>query len=170
MAIPVNRQAHLAAIHMAQKALNLSPEDAESLKRSVTGVASAGDMTALQRRQYLAHLSNLQALAAVARGDKPAYVPNRPAQQRTVDDDQDERWHKARALWSTLGAAGQVHTNTDAALMAYVMRQTHVEQWRWLNSHQVNSVIEALKRWCRRTGVPTEPVPDAATNGEPTHG
>ena len=155
---PAPRQSHLAAIHMAQKALGLSKEDASALKLNVTGHYSAADMTALQRRQYLAHLATLQAHSAVARGEKPAYTPKRPALQRTVDDDQDERWHKARALWAALGAAGQVHTNTDAALMAYVKRQTHVEQWRWLNTHQVNSVIEALKRWCRRTGVATEPV------------
>lgn len=159
------RQNHLAAIHMAQKALHLSKEDAAALKLSVTGKYSAADMNDLQRRQYLAHLATLQAHAAVAMGQTPAYAPKRPALQRTTDDDQDERWHKARALWSALGAAGQVHTNTDGALMAYVKRQTHVEQWRWLNTHQVNSVIEALKRWCRRTGAPTE-----ATTDEPPHG
>lgn len=158
MTKPAPRQNHLAAIHMAQKALGLSKEDASALKLNVTGHYSAADMTALQRRQYLAHLATLQAHAAVTRGEKPAYSPKRPAQQRTADDDQDERWYKARALWAALGAAGQVHTNTDTALMAYVKRQTHVEQWRWLNSHQVNSVIEALKRWCRRAGVATEPV------------
>lgn len=159
MTKPAPRQSHLAAIHMAQKALGLSKEDSACLKLSVTGKYSAAEMTELQRRQYLAHLATLQGHAAVARGEKPAYVPKRPALQRTLDDDQDERWHKARALWAALGAAGQVHTNTDAALMAYVKRQTHVDQWRWLNSHQVNSVIEALKRWCRRTGVATEVIP-----------
>ena len=161
MTKPAPRQSHLAAIHMAQKALGLSKEDSACLKLSVTGKYSAAEMTELQRRQYLAHLATLQGHAAVARGEKPAYVPKRPALQRTVDDDQDDRWHKARALWAALGAAGQVHTNTDVALMAYVKRQTHVEQWRWLNTHQVNSVIEALKRWCRRTGVATEPAAGA---------
>jgi hypothetical protein len=159
MATPAPRQNHLAAIHMAQKALGLATDDATALKIAVTGVASAGDMSALQRRQYLAHLAGLQERAALARGDKPAYTPKRAPLHRTVDDDQDERWSKARALWAALGAAGVVHTDTDAALMVYVKRQTHVEHWRFLNTVQINSVIEALKRWCRRTNVATEVTP-----------
>ena len=150
---PAPRLNHLAAIHMAQKALGLSKDDADALKRAVTGVASAGDMTAPQRRQYLAHLSGLQARAAVAQGRTPAYTPKRAPLYRTVDDDQDDRWSKARALWSALGVAGVVHTDTDAALMAYVKRQTQVEHWRFLNTVQINSVIEALKRWCFRAKV-----------------
>ena len=43
-----------------------------------------------------------------------------------------------------------VHTDTDAALMAYVARQTKIDHWRFLNSYQITSVIEALKRWIRR--------------------
>lgn len=147
---------HLAAIHIAHKALGLSKDDACALKLSVTGVASAGDMTEQQRKRYLAHLSGLQASAALARGDKPAYTP-RPPLHRTTADDQDERWHKARALWHALAAAGVVHTNTDAALAAYVKRQTKVDAWRFLNTYQVTNVIEALKQWCLRAGVPTQP-------------
>ena len=160
---PATRQNHLAAIHMAQKALGLSNEDAQALKLSVTGQSSAKDMTLAQRRQYLAHLSGLQARSAVAQGRTPAYTPKRDPLYRTVDDDQDDRWGKARALWAALGSAGVVHTDTDAALMAYVKRQTHVEHWRFLNTVQVNSVIEALKRWCRRAGVGTVPAVDAAS-------
>jgi phage gp16-like protein len=127
---------HLAAIHIAFKALGISKDDACALKQSVTGKASAADMTEQQRKRLLVRLAELQADAA-----------------------------KARALWAALASAGQVRTDTDAALMAYVKRQTHVDHWRFLNGHQVNSVIEALKRRCRRVNVPTE-----ATKEEPTHG
>ena len=149
---PAPRQNHLAAIHMAQKALGLSAEDAVSVKLQVTGVASAADMTALQRKQYLAHLSAQQERAGLI-APRPA---KRPYVQRSVDDDQDERWGKARALWHALAGAGVVRTNTDAALMAYVKRQTKLEHWRFLNSYQVNAVIEALKGWCMRSGIATE--------------
>jgi hypothetical protein len=135
---PVNRNNDLAAIHIAQKALGSSK------------------MTTAQRRQYLAHLSGLQARAARDRGEKPAFEPKRPVLQRNIDDSQDERWGKARALWHALAQAAQVHTDTDAALMAYVRRQAKVDHWRFLTTFQMNSVIEALKRWCRRTGVPVE--------------
>lgn len=120
----------------------------------MTGVASAGAMSEQQRRRYLAHLSGLQAGAAVARGERPAYSPRRAQQQRAADDAQDDRWGKARALWAALATSGQVRIDTDAALMAYVRRQTRIEHWRFLNSYQVNCVIESLKRWCARAGVP----------------
>lgn len=147
------RQQHLAAMHIAQKALCLSADDASALKLSVTGVASAADMTAPQRRQYLAHLAGLQASAAVARGQQPAYVPKRPALVRNIDDSDDKQWSKARALWHALAAAGHVRTDTDAALQAYAKRQTGVDAWRFQTQPQITRVIEALKKWCKRCAV-----------------
>lgn len=144
---PDPRQAQLAAIHMAQKALNMSAEDASACKLAVTGKASSADMTAAQRAQYLAHLAGLQ-----GRPVRPA-LPARPTTQRAGADADDERWRKARALWHALAQAGAVRANTDAALTAYVKRQTHVEAWRFLNGYQVNTVIESLKRWCVRANI-----------------
>ena len=145
---PAPRQNHLAAIHMAQKALGLTTEDAAALKLAVTGQASSKDMTAQQRARYLAHLSNLQGRMAPA--------PKRSVAARSPDDAQDARWAKARALWHALHLAGVVHTDTDGALMQYVMRQTKVSAWRFLNGHQVNSVIEALKNWQARVSQSTQ--------------
>lgn len=138
---PATPKNHLAAIHIAFKALGLSKEDACALKLTLVGVASAKDMTAQQRKRLLAHLSRLQT------GVQPA---KRPPVLRSVDDALDARWLKARALWAQLAAAGLVHTDTDAALLAYVKRQTHVDAWRFLNGYQINAVIESLKRWGER--------------------
>lgn len=149
---PDRRQGDLAAIHIAQKALGLSKEDARALKLGITGKASAADMTVPQRRMVLAHLSTLQAIAAG--NPKPAYLGARRTLERSVDDAGDDRWGKARALWALLANAGVVKTDTDAALTAYVKRQTKVDAWRFLNAYQVNTVIESLKRWCRRADVP----------------
>lgn len=150
MAAHATRLGHLAAIHIAHKALGLSADDASALKLAVTGVASAGAMSEQQRRRYLAHLAGLQKGTSAAQS--PRRAPRPPA-LRSADDAQDERWLKARALWAALAASGQVRIDTDAALMAYVKRQTHIEHWRFLNGYQVNSVIESLKRWCARAGV-----------------
>lgn len=152
MTTPAPRQNHLAAIHMAQKALGLSAEDAVALKRSVVGVASAADMTAPQRRQYLAHLAVLQASAATARGEKPAYAPKRPTLVRNIEDAGDYQWGKARAMWHALAVAGQVRANTDTALQAYAKRQTGVDAWRFMTQPQITKVIESLKKWCKRSG------------------
>lgn len=148
---PANRNNDLAAIHIAQKALGLTKEDAEALKLGITGKASAADMTVPQRRMLLAHLSTLQAIKAGT--PKPAYTGQRRSIERAADDDQDNRWSKARALWALLAKAGVVKVDTDAALNAYVKRQTKLDAWRFLNHHQINTVIESLKRWCDREGV-----------------
>ena len=153
MAAHATRTGHLAAMHMAQKALGLSAEDASALKLAVTGKASAADMNEAQRRKYLAHLSGLQARMGGAAPASARPAP-RPALQRTAADSQDERWQKARALWAVLARTGHVRIDTDAALLAYVKRQTGMDAWRFLNGHQVNAVIEAIKRWCLRVGVP----------------
>lgn len=152
---PARRQNDLAAIHIAQKALGLSTEDAQALKLGITGMASAKDMTLAQRRQYLAHLSSLQAIAAGK--PKPIYTGQRRNLERSGSDDTDDRWGKARALWALLAQAGEVRTDTDAALTAYVKRQTSMEAWRFLNGHQINTVIESLKRWCYRAKVEMTP-------------
>lgn len=156
MAKPAPRQNQLAAIHMAQKALGLSADDASALKLSVVGVASSADMNASQRANYLAHLAVLQAKAAQARGEKPAYQPKRPALVRNIDDSADAQWGKARALWHALALAGHVRADTDGALQAYAKRQTGVDAWRFQTQPQITQVIEALKKWCRRCKVETK--------------
>lgn len=149
------RKSQLAALHIAQKKLGLTDDDARALKIAITGKASASDMTAAQIRQYLAHLSDLQAKAAVARGEKPAYQRPRPALVRNIDDHQDAQWAKARVLWAKLHAAGHVRVDTDGALQAYAKRQTGVDAWRFCTQPQMTRVIEALKKWCRRADVST---------------
>lgn len=155
---PAARQNHLAAIHIAQKALGLSSEDAAALKLAVVGVASAAQMSAPQRSRYLAHLATMQARAALARGETPAYTPRPPRAPlvRNVDDAGDLQWGKARALWHALHQAGHVRTNTDAALQAYATRQTRVSAWRFQTQPQITQVIEALKKWALRCGVPSQ--------------
>ena len=76
--------------------------------------------------------------------------------ERSANDAQDGRWRKARALWTLLAQAGVVKVNTDAALTKYVLRQTKVEAWRFLNGYQINTVIESLKTWCTRSNVEFE--------------
>lgn len=152
MAAHATRTGHLAAMHIAQKALKLSADDAQALKLAVTGKASAADMTDAQRRKYLAHLSSLQARMGGA-APAPARPAPRPALQRTAADGEDLRWGKARIMWTELAQAGHIRTDTDAALLAYVKRQTGIDAWRFLNGNQINTVVEALKRWCLRVGV-----------------
>jgi phage gp16-like protein len=151
---PATRNGDLAAIHIAQKELGLSKEDAQALKLGITGKASAADMTVPQRRMLLAHLSTLQAIQSGK--PKPAYTGKRRSLYRSAADAADARWGKARALWALLAQAGEVKVDTDAALNAYVLRQTKCSAWRFLNHNEINTVIESLKRWCDRAKVDTQ--------------
>lgn len=153
----VDRRADLAAIHMAQKALGLSTDDASALKLAVVGVASSADMTDAQRRRYLAHLSNLQrrqkeqqAPQASVGPEQVAHAEPRRALERGQADPHDERWAVARGLWTALHRADHVHVDSDKALLAYAVRQTKVEHWRFMNTHQMNTVVESLKKWAQR--------------------
>jgi hypothetical protein len=71
------RANHLAAIHISEKALGMSRDDAAVLKLQITGHPSSKDMTAQQRARYLAHLAGLQ-------GPRPApSAPRPPAARKT---------------------------------------------------------------------------------------
>lgn len=146
----------LARIHILQKQLGLSPEDASALKLAITGKASSADMSYEQRSRYAAHLQALAVKTGVAQ-PRPLgvgtsqFTRRRIPAKRSDSDAQDERWAKARALWAELAKAGKVQQDSDAALLAYVKRQTRMEAWRFLNGYQINMVIESLKQWQLRT-------------------
>ena len=148
-----DRRADLATIHCLQKDLNLSKEDANALKLSVTRVASSADMSGEQRARYIGHLRKLKK----AMEDRQALERRQPAVTWVKPQGEDfSRWEKARVLWSLLAQAGEVRENTDTALMAYVKRQTKLDAWRFLNTMQINLVIESLKKWCMRRNVEFE--------------
>jgi phage gp16-like protein len=103
-------------------------------------------------------LSNIQLFKAVetmkSKGFKVRYKSvnqrARPAPQRRLADDAQSR--KIRALWLELHNAGKVRNPSEASLCAYVKRMTDVDALQWLSSSDASGVIEALKKWLKRTG------------------
>lgn len=60
---------------------------------------------------------------------------------------------KLQALWIAGWNLGLMRSNTDAALMAFVRRQTGVDHTRFLREQaEANRAIEALKGWLARDG------------------
>jgi len=141
---------HIAAIHALKAKLRLTDDDYRALLRQLTGQDSSKSCTQQQRWQVRQHMQRLAERMGLA---QPVYTAKRPRLQRSIGDGGDGRWSKARALWGSLARAGVVRADTDAALMAYVRRQTRVSHWRFANSAQINAVIESLKLWCARAGV-----------------
>lgn len=58
-----------------------------------------------------------------------------------------------QALWISLWNLGATRSKDDAALIAFVHRQTGGEHPRFLTPPQLSRVVEALKDWCAREGV-----------------
>jgi phage gp16-like protein len=146
---------HIAAIHVLKAQCKLSEADYRALLVELTGKDSCKAMHATQLAQVRSHLDNLAVRLGVAT-PKPAFVPNpkftrqRAVGKRSDSDASDERWLKARTLWAQLAQVGKVSVDTDAALLAYVKRQTQLEAWRFLNGYQINMIVESLKRWLAR--------------------
>ncbi|MBO6553236.1 MAG: regulatory protein GemA [Roseitalea sp.] len=60
---------------------------------------------------------------------------------------------KMQALWIAGYNLGIIRDNSDAALMAFIKRQTGLDHTRWLNDNRdATKAINALKRWLERDG------------------
>ncbi len=126
----------LAAIHVAKKQLGLDEDTYRALLVRVTGQSSAGDMTERQREAVVAELRN--------RGFKPAAGGARKGLEGRYAK-------KLQALWLCAWNLGVVENRKDAALLAFVKRQTGIDHVRFLR-HPADAAkaIEALKAWMAR--------------------
>lgn len=59
-------------------------------------------------------------------------------------------------LWTELGALGAIDSPTRAALLAFVKRQTGVDDPEWLTPVEVNTVVEGLKAMLHRAKKPRD--------------
>lgn len=150
---------HIAAIHVLKSQCKLVEGDYRALLVELVGKDSCSLMSEAQLIRVRTHLQNLAVRLGVAKPSPAAqpgtaqFTRRRIPAKRSTSDDADERWGKARTLWGALARAGAVKVDSDAALLAYVKRQTKMEAWRFLNGYQINGVIESLKKWCARIGV-----------------
>lgn len=138
------RSSDLAKIHMAKKALGLTDDDYRALLARVGKVQTAADLDIAGRARVLREFERLGWRAQPTGKPKPKLCREPQAK-------------KIRALWLALYGAGVVRNPDESALLAYVRRQQQVDRLEWLSVAAASKVIEALKQWCRRTGVEIEP-------------
>ncbi|MBB99170.1 MAG: GemA protein [Rhodobacteraceae bacterium] len=125
-----------ALIHVGLKQLGLVDEDARDLYQRVTGSRSLRAMTPQQHRAVVAELERL----GFKRSSKPR--ANRLSGPYAA---------KLQALWIAAHNLGIIDTASDAALIAFVKRQTGLSHGRFLrHAGDATKVIEALKDWMRR--------------------
>lgn len=132
------RRRELAMIHIAKKQLGMAEESYRAILWTIARVESAGDLDWAGRKQLLEHLKKCGFKAR----------PPKRAGGREVEESPQAKM--IVALWLELHNAGVVKDPSDRALNRWVKRMTGVDSLRWLKPQQMNSVVEALKKWSDR--------------------
>lgn len=136
------RNAELAKIHIAKKDLRLSDDAYEAAVMGVSGgqKTSAGKLTSAERAALLDRFRALGFKTKRATGARAEAL--------------DARQAKIKALWRALWNLGVVRDPSEAALLAFVERQTGgvggVKALRFLDARAAGKVIEGLKAMAGR--------------------
>lgn len=135
-----NRNRLLGAIHAVAKKRGLDDDTYRDLLERVTGKRSAKELSITALNRVLDELN----------GDRGGAAPVTRHRHGPLDGQKG----MIRALWISLWHLGVSIDNTDAALDAFVARQTKVSSLRFVQDvKDARAVIEALKSWLTREGV-----------------
>lgn len=130
----------LAAIHVAKKQLGLDEDTYRGKLRIITGKTSAKEMTEDERQRVLTVFRN--------DGFTTATGQRRPDGRQKLTG---KFAKKLQALWIAGYNLGIVRDRDDAALIAFVKRQSGVDHVRFLHdAGDARRAIEALKGWMGR--------------------
>lgn len=132
----------IAAIHVAKKHFDLDDETYQAKLKRITGKTSTKDMTEGERQQVLTVFRN--------EGFQPAPSASRPNGRAKLTG---RYAAKLQALWIAGHNLGIVENRDDAALVAFVKRQTGLDAVRFLKlPEDARKAVEALKAWIARVG------------------
>ncbi|WP_455270325.1 gp16 family protein [Rhizobium herbae] len=130
----------IAAIHVAKKQLGLDDDTYRAKLQVITGKSSVREMTEEERQNVISAFRQDGFKTSERRQDGRQKLTGRYAP-------------KLQALWIAAYNLGIVANRDDAALLAFVKRQSGIDHSRFLKYHDdANKVIEALKRWMARDG------------------
>lgn len=129
-------------VHVGRRELKLNEDEYRTILQAQGGSSSCASMSLPKLRQVLDYLR--------AQGFKVKVASKaKPTGQRAVALASDPESRKARAMWLTLHAIGQVRDPSETALLAYTKRQTGVERMEWIVD--MVPVLESLKAWLLRS-------------------
>ncbi|ECG5643195.1 regulatory protein GemA [Salmonella enterica subsp. enterica serovar Poona] len=126
-------------IHIAKNKLGIDTDTYRQMLMSITGVTSTSTMNPGQLNKVLT--------AMKAKGFRVKPARKASTSRPLVDTPQVK---KLRVLWLEMHASGIVRDSSEAALQAWVKRETGVERLQWLESEQASHCIEKLKKWQKR--------------------
>ncbi|KAF3999033.1 gp16 family protein [Glaciimonas immobilis] len=138
-----NRQQFIQLIHIAKSQLGLDDPTYRAMLAGLELPDSTTKMGIPQLGKVLEHLKRSGFKVRSKAGDRSQ-----------ADDDQSKM---LRGLWLELFNLGHIRDASEAALTAWVKRETGADALQWLNGQQAQSTIEKLKRWRKRVvkvGVP----------------
>lgn len=141
-----------AAIKIAQKQLGLDDDVYRAKLHMITGKSSTKDMTETERQKVITEFRRLGFQPIERRQDGRLKLTGKFA-------------GKLQALWIAAYHLGITRERDDAALIAFVKRQTGIDHVRWLKfAEDARSVVEAMKGWIAREGgvdwSDAKPMPD----------
>jgi phage gp16-like protein len=149
-------------VHVGRRELGLDEATYRAMLQAEAGVASASLADAKQLQRVVDRMKRAGFKVSGKGGAKPGaseasrvVVKGRRTGVATalggapaVVLASDPEARKARAMWLTLHAAGQVRDPSEGALLAYVRRQTGVQRMEW--APDMVPVLEPLKAWLMR--------------------
>ena len=143
-------QAKRATLHIVKKELGISDDIYRDILREATGRESSAEMNLAMMDQVLERFKEL--------GWVPRAVTKNGKRGRPLAGDAESKL--IRALWKELhryhlaGAVKEgVRNPAEAALCAFVKRQTRCDALQWLRDREAVKVIEALKEWRDRAKI-----------------
>lgn len=132
----------IAAIHVAKKQLGLDDETYRAKLTRIVGKASTKEMTEEERQRVLTVFRN--------EGFAPAPTARRPDGRAKLSGPYAG---KLQAMWIAGWNLGIVRDKDDAALTAFVKRQTGLDAVRFLRDpDDARKAVEALKKMLEQKG------------------
>ncbi|HEY9212082.1 MAG TPA: regulatory protein GemA [Ancylobacter sp.] len=126
--------AQIKRIHTLKGKVGLADGDYRDLLQRLTGKRSSKDLSFADAARIISHLQK-------AAGDAPSGGGQLAGKYAGI----------LRALWLDGWQLGVVRSSTDAALIAFVQRQTGVSHTRFLTeAEDARPAIEGLKKWLAR--------------------
>ncbi len=135
--------AQFRAIHALRRQIGLTDDEYRGLLEKQHGKSSSKDLSEAQAGSFIDILKQLA-------GQKPGVsFPARRASQTASGPYAGV----LRALWIAAYNLGLARSRDDAAMMAFVERQTKLKHTRFLQDHgDATKAIEGLKAWLARDG------------------
>jgi phage gp16-like protein len=142
----------IALIHVGKKELGLDDPSYRQLLLSYGGKDSSRLLNHTQLQSVLKRMRDL--------GFATHEPEKKPIQRYAPTGSQSSAEHLLYNLWEKLHVSGKVTQNTEAALCAWLKRQTGIERVEWLSSQKLSKCIEAAKQWLNREPEVTTDDPD----------